>query len=549
MKTFVKLSGLLLVSLGACTTGYQSAAVHDDIYYSQSTAQKLAEEAPQANVQSVQIQAQDESRPAAAYTDNYAEEKQQYQQDYQDYENQEDTLYYEEEDSQVTYNNFYLENYYHDYYYSSRIRRFHHHHPSFGYYDPFYTNMYWYNYDPHYFGMSIYMGYDPFFSPGYYSWGYRPWGGAHYGYAWGYGSLYGGWGGNYYGYGGGYHHGYYDYGYGYRSPYYYDDVQQYVYTARRPSESTYGFGTREPGRYVAGTQNKSGLDQSIRSGRFETPGGRTARTPGNNVNGAVAGGRRGAVTEPSETPRISKVPVNQAREGSATQRPYSAREGEGENKPAKYQPRRTPQDYSNPQRAQAGEKTPRYERPQQHQRPQRSGGTQVDPNYTRPRTYTSPSQQQPRSSQEYRRPSNEQRPPARGNQVERAAPQRQTPQQGTQAAPQRVPQQRPQATPQRTVPQQRPQATPQRSTPQQRPQATPQRSVPQQRPQAAPQRTAPRRSTPTYSAPSRNTGRSSSPSTIRSTSPSRSSGSSAPSRSGSSSSSSSGSSSSPSRRR
>jgi hypothetical protein len=53
-----------------------------------------------------------------------------------------------------------------DYYYSSRLRRFHS--PYFGssYYDPFYTDYYYYNYDPFWCGSSIYWG-SPYWSYGF----------------------------------------------------------------------------------------------------------------------------------------------------------------------------------------------------------------------------------------------------------------------------------------------------------------------------------------------------------------------------------------------
>ena len=55
-------------------------------------------------------------------------------------------------------------NYYGDYYeeegdfaYSSRIRRFHRNN-TWGYFDPWYTNMYYYTYDPFFWGTSINVG-------------------------------------------------------------------------------------------------------------------------------------------------------------------------------------------------------------------------------------------------------------------------------------------------------------------------------------------------------------------------------------------------------
>ena len=83
--------------------------------------------------------------------------------------------------------NSYNDNYY-DFSYSSRIRRFHR--PmmySHGFYSGFYTDYYWYNPDPFYWGSSIYSGfgwyspyysYSPFYSfysPFYYDYHYSHW--------------------------------------------------------------------------------------------------------------------------------------------------------------------------------------------------------------------------------------------------------------------------------------------------------------------------------------------------------------------------------------
>jgi hypothetical protein len=48
--------------------------------------------------------------------------------------------------------------YIYDYYYASRIRRFHQPAASFSYYHSYYTDCYWYTYDPVYWGFSIYLG-------------------------------------------------------------------------------------------------------------------------------------------------------------------------------------------------------------------------------------------------------------------------------------------------------------------------------------------------------------------------------------------------------
>jgi hypothetical protein len=90
-----------------------------------------------------------------------------------------------------------VNNYYddYDYYFSSRINRFHRSYSAFDYYSPVFTETYWYNYQPHSWGISIYGGggfgigysynypvynygygnfyggYEPYFGSSYY-WGY-----------------------------------------------------------------------------------------------------------------------------------------------------------------------------------------------------------------------------------------------------------------------------------------------------------------------------------------------------------------------------------------
>lgn len=78
---------------------------------------------------------------------------------------------YSDQDSEDATEDVYVDEYssddYYDYGYSSRIRRFHSPYIGFGYYHNFYTNSYWYNYNPYNYGVSIYYGYD-FWHPHYY---------------------------------------------------------------------------------------------------------------------------------------------------------------------------------------------------------------------------------------------------------------------------------------------------------------------------------------------------------------------------------------------
>lgn len=83
----------------------------------------------------------------------------------------------------------YDEDDYYDYYYTSRIRRFHTDlYSGWGYYDPYFTNLYWYDYCPSSWGLSIYMGYNwwwpsYYYRPYYYNYGWYDYG-FHYGWGW-----------------------------------------------------------------------------------------------------------------------------------------------------------------------------------------------------------------------------------------------------------------------------------------------------------------------------------------------------------------------------
>ncbi len=109
--------------------------------------------------------------------------------------NPSETEVIETEDGTTIVNNYYNgDNYdfdtddYYDYAYSSRIRRFHRPIATYSYYDPFYTNMYWYNYDPFFYGSSIYLSYN-FWRPRPWrfnaGWGWNSWN-AYNNFSWGY---------------------------------------------------------------------------------------------------------------------------------------------------------------------------------------------------------------------------------------------------------------------------------------------------------------------------------------------------------------------------
>lgn len=70
-------------------------------------------------------------------------------------------------------NNYITDNNYYDYHFSSRIRRFHRPMHYSSYYNGLYTDYYWYNNNPLYYGTSIYYGYN-WHSPYYSYYSYSP---------------------------------------------------------------------------------------------------------------------------------------------------------------------------------------------------------------------------------------------------------------------------------------------------------------------------------------------------------------------------------------
>ncbi|MDR2971867.1 MAG: hypothetical protein LBU83_08075 [Bacteroidales bacterium] len=219
-KKILPILALFLIAV-SCQTG--SFVYYDDIYVKSTDSQyqvKIEQPAKQTTIENDYQYYEDTDYLVTQEpnTDNYPVEQE---------------IYSDESGNTYITNNYYYEDGdYYDYYFSSRIKRFHTNFSlGFGYYDPFYTNMYWYNYSPAYWGVSIYLGYN-WWWPSYY---YRPWY-----YDWGYynyGFCYGwGWGCHRPWYTGGYWNGYYD-GYyaGYWAGYYhnnYDNNYAYYYGHR-----------------------------------------------------------------------------------------------------------------------------------------------------------------------------------------------------------------------------------------------------------------------------------------------------------------------------
>ncbi len=179
--------------------------------------------------------------------------------------------YVDEDGNTYITNNYYQDDSY-DYFYASRINRFYRPMYGAGYYDPFYTNMYWYTGNPYYYGTSIYSNWGN-------GWCYNPWGGGYgmwggnswgigfgfsswgWGGGWGYspycyGGGFGGFNNYYNGYNQGYWNGYYD-GLANGNGYYntYDQNSGIYYGHRGGSGGALGSGLRSTS--FADTYNKA----------------------------------------------------------------------------------------------------------------------------------------------------------------------------------------------------------------------------------------------------------------------------------------------------
>ena len=248
----------------SCSSTYHAGNTGaDDVYYSSKDKQP----------QQVQPAAPE---PAPVSSDNYSNNNSNYSQDNSgqnqskensgqsqssDYSGQNQTYdnsgnsnasssqYSDSKGNTYVTNNYYDDNY--DYEYSSRIRRFYTPAYGYGYYDPFYTNSYWYDYNPINWGVSIYLGYN-WWAPSFYY--YQPFcygGGWSVGIGYGYGNYgYNPYGGGYpyypsfspgYGYGHGYNNGYNNgYWNGYNDAYYGGNTNPYYYNSYDATSHYYG---------------------------------------------------------------------------------------------------------------------------------------------------------------------------------------------------------------------------------------------------------------------------------------------------------------------
>ncbi|NOR34214.1 MAG: hypothetical protein GQ579_05990, partial [Bacteroidales bacterium] len=207
------------IVLASCSSSKQTTATeYDDVYYNPNTVETPTYSA--AVTQQPAVTSQDAMNAQAmnqqqSYTKSVAVTDENLS-DYEIYKLQQEAEmlgeYYAPEGSEALYAEQYLEydtlgqygqagapviinnNYYTDptdYYYSSNLRRFSDNYYGWNYYDPYYTDMYWYTGSPFSWGISMGFGY-----PG---WGMSFGYGNYYRPYYGYGGYYGGGYGGYYG--------------------------------------------------------------------------------------------------------------------------------------------------------------------------------------------------------------------------------------------------------------------------------------------------------------------------------------------------------------
>jgi hypothetical protein len=152
MKTILSLSVLASVLLlSACNSTRQSTSVNDDVYFSPRNTPQEIYTPPQNKTSAQPVQ----SGTPSTESGNIKRSESQYD--------------YAENSTRTDSDNgrsFDMDDYY-DYSYAARIRRFNTNYTTgLGYYDPFYTNIYYYDYNPISFGTSVYTTYG-FWNPGF----------------------------------------------------------------------------------------------------------------------------------------------------------------------------------------------------------------------------------------------------------------------------------------------------------------------------------------------------------------------------------------------
>ena len=477
MKRIAAYFTLAIVAAGtACNPTYQagSAGNTDDVYYTPGDDARQAASAP-APAQQAPSQGtrQDNYDRTNASGENGTVNNDDY------YSPSSTTRTSDGSGNTYITNNYYNSDDYYDYAYSARLRRFYTPVYGYGYYDPFYTNSYWYDYNPVSWGVSIYLGYN-WWAPSYFYYSpfaYPSWG---FSFGWGYPSY--GWGYPYYGYGypypyygygyPGYGYGYpgHCYGYGYGcgygyNPCYYNSYDHYnnIYYGPRGSVSSTGSRSEptRPERSVGHSYEMAVMGGKVAASNPELPGrlnasmrtegasgtGKDALYPDTRPDKTPAGGRtENAAEQNDRTPRTETGNGDAKTRGGDTRDTQAApgtRTTTAPDRPAEDRGKGETPDYRNDSRDRSGENN-------NDGKSRSSDGAR--PVYTqpdgKPETPARTKETPPGGRQENTRPSNE-------KPEQQSAPERSTP-----APRQEQPRQQPQPQPQQRQPDNRQQNSP-----------------------------------------------------------------------------------------
>lgn len=156
----------LLCLTSACTMQEQMVG-YDDTYYDNNELANVQQQ-EEKNYERASAWANQKAYQDPAYS-NEAKTYSQRVQGSSDAQNNEQVVDVADSNYSSQYSDYNQDNYY-DYAYSARINRFHRPYYWLNYYDDYYTDLYWYTFDPLSWGVSIYLGYSWWY-PSYY---YRP---------------------------------------------------------------------------------------------------------------------------------------------------------------------------------------------------------------------------------------------------------------------------------------------------------------------------------------------------------------------------------------
>jgi len=418
-----------LIFAASCSSTKNTASIPDDVYYSAGDHQEQSQPAAAVSQASPSNYSQENNNynpdQNSNYTQDYSGTPSQSPASTQQYSDDKGNTY-------VT-NNYYNDDDYYDYEYSARLKRYYTPASGYGYYDPFYTNSYWYDYNPYNYGVSIYLGYnwwapsycyyDPFWYgpvyPYHHFYGYYDSWNSPYGY-YGYNNY---WNGYNHGYQNGYWDGYYNgvYASTYNNPYYYNSYDgTSTYYGPRGSISSNGKTTSASPRASLGEKYQRAVDQQ------KIPMMDSQGISGTHV-GVNPGGGRNNISGPAQgNGKQNVIPANPKNETvgginpvktEPTRGPISVKNETGGKNNVIEQPKVDPSSYSTPGRSNSGisqnpkdnggSVRPTIEQPTRgninYSRP-KNGDVSVDPR-TNIGGPVRPNVEQPRNSQ-YVRPGN-----------------------------------------------------------------------------------------------------------------------------------------------